>query len=257
VEQGTHTIKISVVIPAYNSAATIARAIDSVLTQSYSALEIIVVDDGSTDNTREIIASYGASVTGIYKSTNTGSSDTRNKGMDKATGYYIAFLDADDVWHKDKLRIVNNILIETSDINLLYHTYTLDSINEIRLPENIHLHKLSFAKLMLSNKIATPCAIIKNDPAFRFEGAMRYSEDYDLWLRIGYKHTMYFIEVPLTQLFRPISSAGGISASKTKMRKGEMYAYIRLAKLNPLFVFSVPFLLIYSMAKHLVKKMKR
>jgi hypothetical protein len=115
------------------------------------------------------------------------------------------------------------------------------------------VYKLPFVKLLAGNVIATSCAIIRNNPGFRFESSMRYTEDYDLWLRIGYRHKIHFINIPLTQIFRPFLSKGGISENKWKMRKGEMRAYRRLTKLNPLFVLLLPFLLVSSLGKHVVK----
>ena len=251
-------IKFSVIIPTYNAAQTIARAIDSVLAQSYPNYEIIVVDDASTDNTREILESnYTLNIRLIQKVTNGGGSVARNTGMDVATGDYIAFLDADDAWHKDKLMLVKTILESRPEIRLLYHPYTFEDINKKQLPENIVVYRLPFIKLLPANIIATPCTVIRNDPAFRFEPGMRYTEDYDLWLRIGYKYKLYFINIPLTQLFRPINSEGGVSANKWKMRKGEMRAYRRLVKLNPLFLPLLPVLLLSSIGKHIYKKFKK
>jgi teichuronic acid biosynthesis glycosyltransferase TuaG len=254
---GTKDIKFSVIIPTYNAAQTVARAIDSVLAQSYGAHEIIVVDDASKDNTRDIINnSYGNKVQLIQKVANTGSSIARNNGMDVATGDYIAFIDADDVWHKDKLMLLNTILSNNRHIQLFYHPYTQESLTGKRLPENIVVYKLPFIKLLPANLIATSCAVIRNDPKFRFDSAMRYTEDYDLWLRIGYKHKIYFTDIPLTQVFREFTTKGGISENKWKMRKGEMRAYRKLPQLNPLFILLLPFLLMTSIGKHLYKKIK-
>ncbi len=247
-------LKFSVIIPVYNAGKTITRALDSVLCQSYPAHEIIVIDDASTDDTGSMIQDkYGDKVQLIQKVINSGGSVARNSGMDIATGDYIAFLDADDTWHRDKLMLVNTILEANSGIKLFYHPYTQEDISGKRLPEHITVYKLPFIKLLPANLIATSCAIIKNDPSFRFEPSMRYTEDYDLWLRIGYKHKLYFIDIPLTRVFRPFTSKGGVSERKWKMRRGEMKAYRRLTKLNPLFIFLLPFLLLSSIGKHLVK----
>ncbi len=244
----------SVIIPVYNGVETISRAIDSALAQSYPAHEIIVIDDASNDNTAELVQSkYPGKVQFIQKLTNQGSSATRNKGMDTATGGYIAFLDADDVWHKDKLMLLNTILTSQPGITLFYHPFTQENIMEKKLPEDIIVYKLPFVKLLPGNFIATSCIVLKNNPAFRFESNMRYMEDFDLCLRIGYKYKLYFINIPLTQIFRPFTSAGGISANKWKMRKGEMRAYTRLVKLNPVFIGLLPILLLSSLGKHLWK----
>ena len=251
-------LKFSVVIPVYNGELTIQRAIDSVLAQSYINYEIIVVDDASTDKTNEILQNnYANEIILIQKVINSGGSVARNTGMDAATGDYIAFLDADDTWHPDKLSLMNAILEANPTIHLIYHPYTLEPIAHKRIPENIKVFKLPFIKLLPANLIATPCTIVRNDPKIRFDANMRYSEDYDLWLRTGYKHKLYFINIPLTQLFRPITSEGGVSSNKWAMRKGEMRAYRKLVKLNPLFLLLLPILIMSSLGKHLAKKVIR
>lgn len=250
-------ILFSVIIPAYNAAETIGRAIDSVLAQSYPYYEIIVIDDASTDDTKVVVQQYGDKVQLIEKLFNTGGSGARNAGMDVAKGQYIAFLDADDVWHKDKLMLMEAILSANPNISLLYHPYTLESLEGKAIPEDIRIFKLPFIKLLPGNIIATPCVTIKNDPSFRFEPGMRYTEDYDLWMQIGYKHKLYFINIPLTQIGRPVLSKGGVSANKWAMRKGEMRAYARLTKLNPAFILMLPMLLVASLGKHVVKMVVR
>lgn len=248
-------LKFSVVIPVYNGEQTIQRALDSVLAQSYDNYEIIVVNDASTDKTGDLLkTSFSTQITLTSKVINAGGAVARNSGMDVATGDYIAFLDADDIWHPDKLSLMNTILTAAPSIHLLYHPYTLEPIANKRIPEDIKLFRLPFVKLLPANLIATPCTVIKNDPKFRFDDRMRYTEDYDLWLRIGYKHKLHFINIPLTQLFRPINSAGGVSSNKWAMRKGEMRAYRKLVKLNPLFLLLLPILVISSLGKHVVKK---
>jgi hypothetical protein len=82
---------------------------------------------------------------------------------------------------------------------------------------------------------------------------MRYTEDYDLWLRIVYSQPAYGIDQNLTRLFRGITSPGGISSNTWLMRVGEMKAYTHLVKLNVLFGLAVPFLILWSLAKHLFK----
>ncbi|MES2704618.1 MAG: glycosyltransferase family A protein [Bacteroidota bacterium] len=248
------SIQFSVIIPIYNSQKTIFRAIDSVLAQSYPAMELIVIDDASTDGTGEMVnGRYGDKIRYIQKLTNQGSGGARNAGLDVATGNYVAFLDSDDIWHPDKLMLISTILESNPGISLFYHPFTQEEIAQKKLPENIMLYRLPFVKLLPGNMIATSCAVIKNDPKFRFDPLMRHTEDYDLWLRIGYKHKVYFINIPLTQIFRPFLSQGGVSAAKWKMRKGEMRAYSKLTSLNPLFILMLPALWLSSLGKHLVK----
>jgi len=103
-QQCSLTVSVSVIIPTYNRAYCIKDAIDSVLAQSYCGCELIVVDDGSTDNTSEIIASYGSKVKYIRQE-NAGVSSARNRGIREARGEWIAFLDSDDIWLPEKLAI--------------------------------------------------------------------------------------------------------------------------------------------------------
>lgn len=94
--------KVSVVIPTYNYARFISQAIDSVLEQTFKNVEIVIVDDGSTDDTREVLAGYGVQVKAVFQQ-NKGVSAARNTGVKNSTGDLIAFLDADDIWLPTKL----------------------------------------------------------------------------------------------------------------------------------------------------------
>jgi teichuronic acid biosynthesis glycosyltransferase TuaG len=247
------TITFSVVIPAFNASKTIVRAISSCIEQSYPPYEIIVVDDASTDDTAAILDQFTGQIRKIILTKNSGSSIARNKGMDTATGNYIAFLDADDEWHKHKLLIMASALEANKNIQFLYHSFSLNEFTNQELPEKSVLYRLPFIKLLYGNPIATPCAVISNQKKFRFETSMRHMEDYDLWLRIGYKHKIFFIDLPLCRISRPVLSHGGVSAAKWKMRKGELRAFRRLIRLNPLFIFAQPFLYCYSIGKHIYK----
>ncbi len=93
---------ISCIVPVFNGERYLAEALDSILAQTWRPLEVIVVDDGSTDGSAAVAAGYGAEVSYLYQA-NAGPSAARNLGMDVARGDFIAFLDADDLWHKEKL----------------------------------------------------------------------------------------------------------------------------------------------------------
>ena len=95
--------KVSVVIPTYNRAGTVPRAIESVLAQTVTDLEVIVVDDGSSDDTGKVLGEMFGDRIGYYPQTNQGASVARNKGVEQARGEWIAFLDSDDLWEKEKL----------------------------------------------------------------------------------------------------------------------------------------------------------
>lgn len=114
--------RFSVVIPAYNAAATLAQAIDSVRAQTWPAHEIIVVDDGSTDATADVAAGYGAAVT-LIRQPNRGVSVARNAGAAAATGDWLAFLDADDTYAPDRLRLHGEWLAEDATLDFLTGDY--------------------------------------------------------------------------------------------------------------------------------------
>ena len=116
----------SVIIPAYNAHTTIAKAIDSVLAQSYPAAEIIVVDDGSTDATAEQVASYGTRVKLVQQS-NQGVSVARNRGAQEANGDWLTFLDADDWYYPNRLALYAQLLAQKPELNFL--TGDFDYIN--------------------------------------------------------------------------------------------------------------------------------
>ena len=110
--------KFSVIIPAYNASSTIAKAIDSVLEQSYPADEIIVVDDGSTDATAEQVAGYGAKVKLVQQS-NQGVSVARNRGVQEASGDWLTFLDADDWYYPNRLSLYAQLLVQKPELSFL------------------------------------------------------------------------------------------------------------------------------------------
>jgi len=247
-------MKFSVVIPVYNGADTIVRAIESVLSQTYVAHEIIVVDDASTDGTTALLRDkYPDSIHLIELANNSGSSVARNAGMDAATGDYIAFLDDDDTWHRDKLKIVNDVLAKQPSIAFLFHISTMADFDKLPPPQYSVAEKWATWRMFTSNVIQTPCVVMKNDPAFRFEPSMRHMEDYDLWMRIALRQGVYFIMAKLTRLFRPVTSPGGISADRWQMRKGEMRVFVRLVRVKPLFIFLLPLLLLFSITKHMLR----
>ena len=112
--------KISVIIPFYNGASFLREAIESVLSQEYSNIQIIAVDDGSTDQSVEQILSINDSRIKIIKQQNAGAAEARNTGVQAASGDYLCFLDADDVWDKNKLKLQIQALEENEGVNMIF-----------------------------------------------------------------------------------------------------------------------------------------
>ena len=114
------TPKISVIIPIYNDALYIQEAIKSVLSQTIEELEIIIINDGSTDNFEEKIEFFNDPRIRIIEQINSGAAAARNNGIKNAKGKFLAFLDADDIWAPNKLKLQLEVLINREDINMVY-----------------------------------------------------------------------------------------------------------------------------------------
>jgi glycosyltransferase involved in cell wall biosynthesis len=182
----------SVVIPAYNAERTIVTCLGSVIAQTLAPLEVLVVDDYSSDGTEaavrrceEQFAAAGIMLKYCRLTKNAGPSGARNKGIREATGSYIAFLDADDTWIRDKLAVVDRFA-SGSGAGLVCHAYTV----EPRLCAGMsagqyEAESLSIYGMLLRNPAQTSCVVVRKQPALAFDEAMRHCEDYDLWMRIA------------------------------------------------------------------------
>ena len=249
-------MKFSVVIAAYNASNTIRATLQSCLSQTFAAFEIIVVNDASTDDTASIIQACSSSITLISFIENKGVSAARNAGWAEASGDYVTFLDSDDIWHPEKLFWINESLKGNSKAHFMAHQYTVDSsvINSRFTKPNEK--SISFSNLLIRNQIQGSCIVIKGDLKIRFDESMRHCEDYDLALRCAYQEDILFLEVPLSILSRPQQSQGGLSANTWAMRKGELYAFSKLNQLHPLLGIVTLALYVYSLGKHLLQKLK-
>lgn len=253
--------KFSVVIPCFNDGLKIRHGLESCLLQTLPAHEIIIVDDGSSDlftieELKKIAAAYkDKGVTVFFLDKNRGVSAARNKGMDLATGDFICFLDSDDVWHPDKLKVVNAIIDKTNDHFCFSHDYVYDYTE---LPGHnyydvgkIQYKEISFNFLLIRNPIATPSLVVPAKLNLRFEETLRYAEDHEFILRLSRVTKVLYLEAKLLFVSRRIGSKGGLSGNLWKMRKGEIKMYFLLCKSDPKFYLLLPFMILYSLAKHI------
>ena len=250
-------MKISVVIPLYNAENTIKNTINSVLDQSYNqAIEVIIVNDGSTDRSVEIVEKLIVNnrtnrIIRLINKNNGGVSSARNLGVTTAKGDFIAFLDSDDIWHPKKLEIIL-ALINENDINFIGHSHTINK-SFPKLKTHVTLERISFYKLLFKNFAVTPSIIVKKDICEKFNERMTHTEDHELWLRLALKNEVYYLDLPLVRLGRPQLSEGGLSSDIWKMRKGEIQMFFNIAKRKKALIPSLPFLISFSLSKHLRK----
>jgi len=191
--------KVSVILPTYDRLPMLKEAVDSVLAQNFEDMELIVVDDGSTDGTAEEMKRYGGRVKLIQHSQNRGVSAARNKGILHARGKYIAFLDSDDLWVKGKLKIQVSFL----DDNPHYPICYTDEI-WIRRGKRVN-PMLKHAKYSgwifqkcLPLCIISPSSVMMKRTLFSkvglFDEALPVCEDYDFWLRVSARFPIFFID---------------------------------------------------------------
>lgn len=246
----------SVVLPVFNASETILDVLDSIIRQTYPPSEVIIVDDLSTDNSIDLIKGYIEKYSGTIRiiivehDKNKGVSKTRNDGILRSTGNFIAFLDDDDTWEKDKLLTINKILAANPQIKFIGHTYTYP---DQKVSYTSELKIISFLSLLFRNFFATPCVIMSSDIGEYFDENMRYSEDFDLWLRIASKTTMYRLDKPLATLGRPLLSPGGLSGNRFSMRKGQIRTYLKIIKYKKWTIFLVPFLIAIALIKYSIR----
>ncbi len=195
---------VSIVLPTYNRAAKVGKAIESVLGQTYSDFELIVVDDGSTDNTEQVVNGYHDKRIIYHRmAENGGQARARNCGMEIAQYDYIAFEDSDDLWRPQKLeRQMDAMLNAKPSVGLVYHKlrYDLGEGRCITLPdEKIADEKKSgdiYAQLLWDNLIDMPTILVKKE-CVRTVGGMdetfRSLEDYDFALRVAKKYHVLFL----------------------------------------------------------------
>lgn len=194
---------ISIVMPAYNAEKTIEDSIKSVINQSYSDFELIIIDDCSTDSTSRIIERIAKEDSRIafYKNPkNSGVSNTRNRAISLAKGEWIAFLDSDDLWAKNKLEKQLTFIRNIPDAVLSYTSSRfIDADNKIYSFEMHAKYKIAFKELLKRNLISCSSVIVKADVIKNIKMPGDYMhEDYYTWLTLLKKYKFaYGLDLPL------------------------------------------------------------
>lgn len=209
---------VSVVIPAFNAEQHIKECIDSVLNQTYKNLEIIIIDDGSTDNTIDVITAYKDEKIKLFKQKNSGSAVARNYAIKQASGIWIAFIDSDDIWLPEKLQKQ----LENCSDHVWSHT-DMFFYGDI-YPEHTKTSDLTpkhsgliLKSLLIENSIGTSSVVINRkifDELGGFNTDYRALQDWDFWLRVAEKYQVCYLDEPMVY-YRVHSSSVSRNARKT------------------------------------------
>ena len=213
---------VSVIIPTYNSGPWVVEAVASAMAQTRLPLEILVVDDGSTDDTGGRLSPFGSRIRYIRKE-NGGVSSARNRGIAEARGEYLAFLDADDVWHPRKLDVQLRALQADDHFGLMgSELYDWPGIHsDFVEPENPKAETIPFENLMVRNCLVTSTILVRTrvvEQAGGFDPAMSGPEDHDFWIRVAKVAPVGKLHLPLTG-YRS-ATPGSLSKDAGRMEAG-------------------------------------
>jgi glycosyltransferase involved in cell wall biosynthesis len=212
--------RITVIIPAYNSGRFIADALDSALGQTVAPAQIIVINDGSTDDTRDRLVPYLNRITVIDQG-NHGAAAARNAGLRIATGDFIAFLDADDVWHRRKSEIQLDVLRSRPEIQLIgTGTFEYLCAGEPEFCGNAGVEDVSLDRLLVRNYFTASSIMIRREMVQRvgeFDTTVSSAEDFDYWQRAAQLGVVANVKSPLTG-YRDV--AGSQSRRPTSVERG-------------------------------------
>lgn len=256
-------LPVSVVIPCFQCVETIGRAIRSVLSQTAIPTEIILVEDCSQDGTRELVLGleqeHPGFISVVFMGRNSGAACARNAGWAAATQPFIAFLDADDSWHPEKLRIQYSYMKLNSEVVLCGHLCVELSGGSLPPPLLKHRNekRISFNDLLFKNAFSTPSVMLVKEIPFRFQAGKRHAEDFLLWLEIASAGLLVArLELPLAYVHKPFYGRHGLSGELWKMERGELYNFVTLYRTGAVGVLLCASAMTFSIFKFFLRIFK-
>ena len=228
---------VSVIVPCFNSAKTIERALASIQAQTLAPIEVLVVDDASIDDSVAIVEGLSERLAPlrielIELDANRGAANARNTGWDKAKGDLIAFLDADDSWHPRKLELQSNWLAKNPHIQVCGHGYDVVKNNRVTEPKWLAIDDFGkvvsygFEDFLIRNRLSTPTVMLRASVHERFPTNKRFCEDYDLWLQLSHNYgSCVWSETKLTRLHKQPWGVSGLSGQLSEMHAAEKQCY--------------------------------
>ncbi|MFI5240693.1 MAG: glycosyltransferase family 2 protein [Candidatus Saccharimonadia bacterium] len=227
----------SVVVPAFNTSATIEETISSILGQTCSDYEIIVVDDGSPDNVGDVVAKLYGNRVKLIRQLNKGLAGARNTGIDHSKGKFVAFLDSDDCWLPNKLAVQADQITNHPETDVFYaNCYFWESDHPTKLWTDIHGQKNGHILAELINRsvmLPVLTAVVRRQTLVqvgKFDDSLRQVEDYDLWLRLCVNGSNFYSTPEPLALYR--LNPAGLSQNRLQMASTQLEVYHKLLR-NP------------------------
>lgn len=257
---------ISVIIPCYKCSETIERAIQSIAHQTVLPTEVILVEDSSGDDNQtfnlliDIKKKYDQffSIIVLQTPSNSGPASARNLGLKLSKSNYIAFLDADDSWHPQKLEIQIALMEKYPSILISGHSLQVidKKYHSSSYPFNIQTFSafdfVGKYRILLGNPFSTPTIVLRNHCGFTFLENHRAAEDYFLWMKIILTHKVALrINVPLAFSYKNHFGEAGLSKNLVDMEMGEIKAYLEIYKLGLMNLVTLMIIIPFSFAKFL------
>lgn len=258
-------LTISVIIPMYNASKTIIRALDSVKNQTYRChYQLLVVNDGSEDNSQQVVEEYISQNSeldiSLINQSNSGVSKARNNGLKNAMGDYIALLDSDDEWVKDKIERQMNIFQTYKEVDFVVALRNNEKIYfPYKLIKGCNHAEVTLRKLLLKVVGQTSTALFRNKILVNtgyFDENQKYSEDANYWMRISQSNKMVILNETLVFTNNDYGGSG-LSSNIVAMEQGvkknikEMYSIKAINSLE--YIFFV----VFAELKYLIRKLKK
>lgn len=225
-------VQVSVVIPCYCCEQTLERAVASVAGQTAQPLELILVDDGNTEESRNILVKlrdlYAPGwIKLVLLEKNVGAASARNAGWDQASGRFVAFLDADDSWHPHKLELQYQFMLSEPDVAVSGHGHT--QLGKAGVSGRLGKHRfrsLSRFHVLLKNPFITPSFMVRRDLVFRFLAGRRHMEDHLFLMQVADSGLRVAkTDLPLAFIYKHIYGDAGLSADMWTMQESELKNY--------------------------------
>ena len=229
---------ISVIIPAYNAEKTIKKTVQSVLEQTLADFEVIVINDGSTDQTLGTLESIEDSRVHVFTFPNSGPQKSRNRGIEKAQGKYLAFLDADDLWTKDKLAEQLQVLQANPEAAMAYSwTNWIDEHDKVwRRGAHVSVSGNVAARLLLSDFIGSGSNPLLRTEVVQtlggFDDDIVAGQDWEMWLRVASQYPVVAIS-KVHVLYRKLPTSSAWSNNVQRQEKGYRQVVAKTIRRSP------------------------